>query len=442
MKLPQNPPPFDALLQRSAARLREIFSLSNKLPEQQRRYLHWNELRFRPAPKGCTHEEWWLAEKLARQSSRRTTELQDKLGSPFSFVVPEFVAELLHQIDRDGGTLLQLAEPVTDSEERDRYVIRSLMEEAITSSQLEGAAVTREVAKKMLAEGRRPRDRGEQMVLNNFVTMRRIIELKTEPLTPELVLSIHRQISENALDKPDAAGRLRRADETIEVSDQYGTVFHVPPAAGELAERLETMCRFANATESEAFIHPVLRAIILHFWLAYDHPFVDGNGRTARALFYWQMLHRGYWLFEFISISQFLRKAPVPYGEAFLHTETDDNDLTYFIVHQATVIRRALVELHDYVGRKARETRATLKLLHESADLNHRQESILTHALRHPNHLYSVIAHQTLHGIAYATARADLLGLAERKLLDQRNSGKTLVFIAPTDLEKRLRASK
>ena len=58
------------------------------------------------------------------------------------------------------------------------------------------------------------------------------------------------------------------------------------------------------------FIHPMIRSIILHFWLAYDHPFVDGNGRTARALFYWSMLRHGYWLFEFISISQIILKGP------------------------------------------------------------------------------------------------------------------------------------
>ncbi|MDB6150880.1 MAG: hypothetical protein JWQ44_2328 [Chthoniobacter sp.] len=438
MKFPQTPPPVEELLSKLTPRLLNILRAKATVAAAPERYLHWNELRFRPPPAGLKHEEWWLAEKLARQTGRRFLNLKDKHAKPFSYVVPEFTAELLHLIDRDGGTLLRLPEPVTDPEERDRYVIRSLMEEAITSSQLEGAAVTREVAKKMLAEGRRPRDRGEQMIVNNFATMRRIIDLKTQPLTPELVLSIHRQISENALDRPDAAGRLRRPDEPIEVADEYGTVFHTPPSADELPERLEMMCEFANATSDQPFIHPVLRAIILHFWLAYDHPFVDGNGRTARALFYWEMLHRGYGLFEFVSISQFLRKAPVPYGEAFLHTETDDNDLTYFIIHQAGIIRRSLEELHDYVAKKSRETRSALKLLHENADLNPRQQVILTHALRHPNHAYTVAEHQTLQGIAYATARADLLGLAQRGLLDQSKRGKAFVFIAPPDLEKRL----
>jgi Fic family protein len=313
------------------------------------------------------------------------------------------------------------------------------MEEAITSSQLEGAATTREVAKKMLAEGRAPRDRSERMILNNYITMRRITELKGEPLTPEMVLNVHRLVSENALDVADGAGRLRRSDERIDVADVDGQVLHDPPLADELPQRLQAMCDFANAKTPDYFIHPVIRGIILHFWLAYDHPFVDGNGRTARALFYWQMLHASYWLFEFVSISQILRKAPVQYGTAFLQTETDDNDLTYFILHQAEVIRKALKELHDYVERKSRETRTCMRLLGGFADLNHRQQALLTHAVRHPGFSYNIAGHMSRHGIVYDTGRLDLLDLAKRGLLEQRKTGRALGFVAPPDLEKRLR---
>ncbi len=442
MKIPQQPPVFEQLFtELMPKRSIEILRLTGALPHSGKRYYHWNELRFRTPPTGFSHKEWWLAEKIVRVSARRQVALKDKQSKPFSFVTPSLMTELLHQIDRDGGTLLRVPAEVMKPAERDRYVIRSLMEEAITSSQLEGAAVTREAAKKMLAEGRRPRDRGEQMVLNNFVTMRKIIEWKSEPLSPELVFTIHRHIGENALDQPDAAGRFRRADESVEVADPMtNEIFHIPPPAEELPSRLRAMCDFANGTDDSSFIHPVLRAVILHFWLAYDHPFVDGNGRTARALFYWLMLNRGYWLFEFISISQFLRKAPVPYGESFLHVETDDNDLTYFILHQTGVIRKALLELHDYVAKKSTETRATIKLLHQHPELNHRQEVILTHALRNPNHAYSIAAHQSYHGIAYATARADLSGLADSGLLDQRKKRNAFYFVSPVDLEKRLKS--
>lgn len=404
------------------------------------RYLHWDELRFRKPPEDLTHKDWWLGLKMRRRAAQRTIPLKDTKGNLFHFSVPDLVTDLLHQIDRGGGTFVEIPEQINNAEQRDRYVVRSLMEEAITSSQLEGAATTREVAKKMLAEGRKPRDRSERMIVNNYITMRKITELKDKPLTPDIVFQIHREISDGALDITDGAGRFRKPDENIKVFDEIeGTVFHTPPPAAELSARLEAMCDFANGKTPSFFVHPVIRGIILHFWLAYDHPFVDGNGRTARALFYWQMMHSGYWLFEYISISQFLRKAPAQYGTAFLHTETDDNDLTYFIIHQAETIRRALKELHDYVARKSTETRACLNALQNHPELNHRQQALIAHAVRHPNFAYQIAGHGARHAVTYATARADLLGLAKQKFLEHRKVGRAFVFVAPKDLESRLR---
>ena len=436
MRIPQTPPPFQTIFAEKdgAERFAKVWMALKAIPPS-KKYLHWDELRFRTPPAGLTHEEWWSGLKFERMGASRGLPLKDKGGKSFAFTLPDLVTELLHQIDRDGGTLIQIPEPVTNPAERDRYLMRSLMEEAITSSQLEGAGTTRAVAKKMLADGRAPRDRSEQMILNNFRTMQRIIDVKEEPLSPDLVLDIHRRVSEHALDTPDAAGRLRRSDEPVDVSDNYGCVFHVPPAAAELPARLVAMCDFANARTPDYFIHPVVRAVILHFWLAYDHPFVDGNGRTARALFYWQMLHAGYWLFEFVSISQIIKKSPVAYGTAYLHTETDDNDLTYFLIHQADVVRKALLELHAYVARKSKE----MTVLHAVPDLNHRQIALLTHALRHPNARYDIATHEMSHGVVYQTARVDLLSLAAKGLLEQRKSGRSLVFISPVDLEERLR---
>jgi Fic family protein len=439
MRKPQSPPEFGKLIAGLSSPEALVPILEAVVsPTHDGRYFHWDDLRYRKPPGGLTHESWWLGLKMRRQSSYRSIPLKDTEGASFQFSVPDLVTDLLHQIDRGGGTFVEIPEQVTNAEQRDRYVVRSLMEEAITSSQMEGAVTTREVAKKMLAEGRKPGNRSERMIVNNYMTMRRIVEMKDEMLTPEMVLQVHREISLDALDTPDAPGRLRRADEDVQISDLEGTVFHRPPAAGTLAARLEAMCDFANGKTPAHFVHPVIRGIILHFWLAYDHPFVDGNGRTARALFYWQMLHSGYWLFEFISISQFLNKAPVQYGTAFLHTETDQNDLTYFIIHQAEIIRRALIELHDYIGRKSAEARTCITALEKHPELNHRQQALIAHAVRHPGFAYSIAGHGARHAIVYQTARTDLLKLAKLKLLEQKKVGRGLVFVAPKDLKARL----
>ena len=440
--MPLAPKAFEELLQSvfKNSRWEEVLKTAAEAQPKKTEYYHWNELRYRTPPKGLSLEEWWFTIKFRRTSGMRRIPLKDKRGLPFEFSVPDSVLEQLHHTDRNAGALVGSLEPVTNPQTRDRYLMRSLIEEAITSSQLEGAVTTREVAKQMLSSGRKPRDKSERMILNNYLTMQRIRDLRASPLTPELVIDLQRMVGDQALDKPDAAGRLRRADEPIDIADEIeGTVFHVPPPAEELPARLEAMCRFANAETPDYFIHPLVRAVILHFWLAYDHPFVDGNGRTARALFYWAMLKNGFWLFEFISISQIIRKAPVQYGMAFLHTETDANDLTYFLIHQVEVIRKAVKELHDYIGRKTHEVEECRASLDRIEWLNHRQQALLVHALKHPGQRYTVAEHRGRHGIAYGTGRSDLIDLAKHGLLEQRTMGKEFIFRAPVDLLKRLK---
>jgi Fic family protein len=439
MRLPQTPPKLkDLMAEMKQPEQMARFFFQMREAKTQRHYLHWDKLRRYAPPAGMSHREWWLVQKLSRMDGLKPIPLKDTAQEVFQFAVPELVMAELHQIDLGAGGLVSIPEPIMNPQTRNRYLVSSLMEEAITSSQLEGAVTTRDVAKEMIRTGRKPRDNSEQMILNNYATMQRIRELKTSALSPELVFQIHRLVTENTLEDPTAAGRFRRVEEKRVVGDDYGQVYHDPPPAEELEERMVAMCAFANADTPDFFVHPAVRAIILHFWLAYDHPFVDGNGRTARALFYWAMLHSGYWLFEFISISNILRKAPMKYGRSFLYTETDDNDLTYFIIAQTKVIRQAISELHAYIERKTAELKDAESHMRALDLFNHRQVEIIRHALKHPGHRYTFASHQKSHDIVYQTARTDLLDLSERGVLEKRKKGKQMVFAAPANLSAQL----
>ena len=442
-RLPRRPPPLQELLERCGG-LQETLSLLSLVASaaESDRYLHWDELRHRPPPQGLSHEQWWLAEKLTRRPTPLPLLASDH--QPFWFSQPPVLLQGLHQIDMQAGINAVAPQGVSSRSSRDRYLLSSLMEEAITSSQMEGAATTRDVAKSMIRSRRPPRDRSERMILNNFLTMQRIRELREQPLTPELVLDLNRLVTKGTLDDPDRllgeefAGRLRPPGKEVVVDDVYGTVFHVPPAAEELPGRLEELCRFANGETPKVFIHPVVRAIALHFWLAYDHPFCDGNGRTARALFYWAMLHQGYWLFEFISISSVINKARGQYERSFLFSESDDNDFTYFLLAQLKVIQQAIASLHTYLERKAGEVGALQQRLDGMEGLNHRQLALLRHALSHSGFRYSVLSHQNSHGVSHQTARSDLQKLATRGLLTAGKDGRREVFRVPEDLAMRL----
>jgi len=402
-------------------------------------YLHWDDLRHRPPPDGLTLREWWLGVKLSRLAQRRMLPLRNVEGTPFFYALPDSVLEQLHQIDQRASGEIVLSEAVADEGTRRRYLVDSLMEEAIASSQIEGASTTRRVAKEMLRTGRGPRDVSERMILNNYRAIMRIGTLRTEPLTPERVLELHRIVRDGTLDDPESAGRLQRpGEERVAVYDPAdNTLLHAPPPAEQLPGRLEQLCLFANGDPPEPFIHPVIRAIMVHLWLAYDHPFEDGNGRTARALFYWVMASQGYWLTEYLSISRLLNRAPAQYRRSFLLTETDELDATYFIAYQLEIVIRAIEELHAYLRRKMRELQQTERLLRRS-ELNHRQLALLGHALRHPDADYTYQSHATSHRVVRQSARRDLLELADEGYLQQRRVGRTVHFRPVENLAERV----
>lgn len=441
IRVPQSPPSLSELLEEAykAGRLQAILEAGSADQSQNQRYLHWDDLRYRTPPAGLSVREWWTSLKLRR--GNRKVPLVDCEKRPFWYAFTDPIPEFCHEIDTTIGSGAPVPVELQTEEMRNRYLMTSLMEEAATSSLLEGAATTRERARELLRSGRKPRDQAERMVVNNFLTMQQIRNVKDQPLSPELVLEIHRWITAETLENPEFAGRLRTPDQQIDVADFYNQILHTPPPANQLERRLETMCDFANGLAPNGeFLHPVLRSIILHFWLAYDHPFVDGNGRTARALFYWSMLRQGYQRCEFISISDLVLKGPVKYTRAFLYTETDDNDLTYFLIYHLNILRRAIKSLFDYLDRKTREIQELERDMRASRELNYRQRALISHALRHPGFVYTFDSHGRSHQVVHQTARTDLLDLEARGFLEKWKVGQRWQFTPVPDLDTKLRS--
>jgi Fic family protein len=408
------------------------------------RYPHWDKLRRLPSPEGFSSEQWWLKIKLARNEEFRQLPLRTPEGLHFGFTLPDIVLRHLHHIDQRCAGEVAMDEIVTSEKEAGRrFLVNSLMEEAIRSSQLEGATTSRVVAKEMLRSGRPPRDTSERMILNHYRALEFMRDDMGSELTPSSILELHRIVTDGTLRDPTAAGRLQRPGEPrVAVFDRDGEdPVHVPPPAEQLPERMELLCKFANEVDGEPFVHPVLKAILLHFWIAFDHPFEDGNGRTARILFFWAMQSRGYWLAEYLPISRLIRGAPAKYGRAFMEAETDGGDTTYFLIHQLQVIEGAIADLHDYLERKVAEVRDVERLLQDNADLNGRQLALLIDAVRRPAAIYSFDSHAVSHRVSHETARSDLRALADSEFLVSRRKGRKHIFEPAPDLPERLRES-
>lgn len=438
------PKPFRVLLKEHAQVVFDLLA-DFKAVDSKGRYLHWHEFSRR-VKSGINKEAAWAAVKIARSSGLKDLSLFSEDQQPFKLYMTDYCHKVIHDIEQLSGRLGGVAGSSAGHGQNTKYLVDSLMmEEAISSAQLEGAATTRKAAKEMLVKEREPQNDDERMILNNYLLMRHAKYNKDQPLSLELICEFHMIATLGVKDEEVTPGRFRETDD-IFVGGRDDEVAHQPPKADLLLDRLENLCAFANEAhdgqDGRLFIHPVIKAVILHFMIGYEHPFRDGNGRTARCLFYWFMLKSGYWAFEYISISALLKQAPVQYGESYLFTENDDFDMTYFVLYQLKIIERAVAEFIQYFESKRREFYELMSWLDEcgiSKTLNYRQGHMLKKIIRNPGRIF--ISKELIHDydISENTARKDLEGLVDLKALAKIKEGKSFLYVARSDAAENLR---
>ena len=390
------------------------------------RYLYWSEVKYR-IPSGMTGIELWSKVKSIRDLTNVRIWDQDNIH----FSLTNTMQRLCHEFDMNfGGSWGASRIFPDDNTTRELYLISSIMEEAIASSQMEGAATTREAAKEMLRKKISPRDKSQRMILNNYTTINFIRDHAKERLTPALIMQIHGLMTENALDVPDAAGRLRRDDENIVVGNGItGEIVHTPPPAECSNEFLDNLCVFFNNENTDIFVHPIIRAITIHFLVGYYHPFADGNGRTARALFYWYMMKSDYWLVQYLSISRIIKGSKKSYEKAFLYSEADGNDIGYFIQYNMDVLLKSFDALSQYIKRKNNEKKKAEKLMH-LGNLTVRQSQILSLCIENPDIVIVSTDIVGKFGVTPNTAKSDLRKLTEKGYLREISlNGRTRGYV-------------
>jgi len=442
MKRPESPPNGKI---KSKKDRETIFSLIEdpKLLEQifatEKDYPYWEKFKQKVKGLDISPALLWKFIKIQRERNIYRLKISKVNGFEFKYNTSSSrILERLHQFDLNLGGVLKGQSIIPDNE-KDRFLISSLMEEAIASSQLEGAVTTREVAKNMLRAKRKPKNQSEKMILNNYLTIREIVKYKDEKLTPELIKKLHAIITKNTLDDKENEGKFRITDEVKVVDDITGEIFYNPPNFKDLDLLMKDFCQFANSKNEKGFIHPIIRGTILHFLIGYIHPFVDGNGRTARAIFYWYLVSQGYWLIEFMSISRIIIKSPAQYARAYLYTEYDENDLTYFIDFNLKSMDLALKSLKEYIGRKLVEKKQLTKLI-LSDDFNERQAEIIKDFINNNELSLTINEVQSKFGTVYQTARIDLIKLTEMGYLASKSVGKKLIFFKSGEFENKIKA--
>lgn len=385
------------------------------------RYLYWDELTYR-IQNDKERLETWIAMKVFRSQKMEKVPYQ-LLKIEYS-TIPA-IQKSLHLFDRYLSGTIQIQNRSLQLDKR--YIVSSLIEEAIASSILEGAVTTRKEARIMIEQKKKPRNHGEQMVLNNYNTLQMIIGKKEDRLTPDLLLEIQRMVTKDTIDLEDV-GHFRENNDVRVMDVVNNVVYHIPPDFQEISSFIEQLCQFANQDDEEKFIHPIIKGIIIHFLVGYIHPFNDGNGRTARSLFYWYTLSRGYWLMEYLSISRSILKTKGKYALAYLYSEYDHLDLTYFIKYQIECMNEALDDLIKYLVDKQDQQRKSHEMVRLDRNITPRQGEILTEMMDAPGQLFTIYQISERFNVVYQTARTDLMHLEDLGYVIKEKRGKGLFF--------------
>lgn len=427
MRKPEKPP-FKGMSYTDPTKMVELMldnHVMEKLADIEKEYPYWESFKYKTKKLVEEPRFLWEIVQFRRSGTSMHLRIDKQPGFHFKYNTPGRFLQMLHEFDLHLGGVLE-GSSIIPEEQKNRLLISSIMEEAIASSQLEGAVTTRGVAKAMLQSQRKPKNHSEKMILNNYLSIREILKMKDRPFTVDLIKHIHKTISKNTLKDPANEGQFRTSDD-VKVVDMTGEVFYEPPSHIHLDSLMESFCVFANSEKDTGFIHPIIRGIILHFLIGYIHPFVDGNGRTARAIFYWYLLSKGYWLVEYLSISRIIIKSPTQYARAYLYTEYDDNDLTYFIDYNLKSIDLALNSLKGHIKKKVEEKRDLYNLL-KHAHINERQAEVIKEFINDGMTILSISEMKTRYAIAYQTARTDLQKLETAGYLKSKPVGKKRVY--------------
>ncbi len=396
-------------------------------------YLFWDEFKHRKSffAEKQNGQLDWLFLKTVRKIKSKNTPIKTEKGNYFSYVDLPNLDQFLHEIDLNWGGKFSL-ENIIDERDKRKVFLNGLSEEAIASAQIEGAHSTRKAAKKLIKEGRKPKNKSEQMILNNYEAIMKIeSEYSGQKLTIDDILNLHKLITKYTLNNENEAGRFRKKDEEINiVDDSTGLVYYKTPNISFVEKEIEKFIKFINDEDGD-FVHPVIKAIMIHFWVAYLHPFVDGNGRMARLLFYWYLLRHELKIFAYLPISLVIKKSQKDYSMAYVYSEQDDEDLTYFIDYNVRKIKQAMKDFEVYLEKLRKETKnknRKMKELELEYGLNYRQIELLEYLSKDEMNKMTLKMYVENNKISKATGLKDIKKLKKNGWIEGKKSGRSILY--------------
>ncbi len=392
----------------------------------QDRYVPLEDIKHRLDKFGIDRGEWPdLKQKIVY--FRKMGAIPFFLGSvgiKFWYFPSDSINKKIHTVESLGNSLYDKIE--THGTFKDDFFRNAAIEEAICSAIYEGANSTRSKAKALIASQKRPENKDERMLINNYLAMKWIKDNSKFSVTKELILTLHELVSKNTLEGDDAnfCGKFR--NDAVYVGDHTKNV-HEGIVHSKIEEALDEV--IDKTMNHPRFIHGLIKGILLYYFVSYVHPFFDGNGRTARTLFYFKAMKSDLKFVELLSVSANLKDSGKRYERSFELVKEHDFDMTFFIDFCLDSLIKAL----SVVEKKVKYL-VDIAMLMDSAKLSRNQVTLLQKLALNKYREVSIEDYAESINKSREVARKELKELLRQKLLREEKRGKKYVYCVEVNL--------
>jgi Fic family protein len=302
---------------------------------------------------------------------------------------------------------------------------KALILESHHSTHIEGTALSLEQAKSIL-EGKKVKgvSRDDEKELLNYKKAMDFLSKylgKDDPLSEGIVRELHKILVKGVRGENVDPGNYRKIQNYV-VNSRTREVVYTPPAPLEVPHLMREFTEWINKSED---MSPILVAGISQFQFVHIHPFIDGNGRTARLLSTLILYKTGYDFKRLFTISEYYDKDRPAYYQAIQTVRKNNMDMTTWLEYFVDGLRSQMTEIQTKGEQLIKQDSQLQKI--KKIGLNKRQEKAVKHLIIKGT--LSVNEYQSVASCIRRTAQRDLEKLVEKKIIK-------IVAKSPTDPTK------
>lgn len=382
----------------------------------QERYVPLEDIKYRLESLGHKQSDWEELKKKI-QSYRKLNSVPlfiKSIEKKFWYFPSDCIQQKINKIEHLGNKIFERIE--SQSNLKNEFLGNAAVEEAITSAIYEGANSTRAKAKELIASGRTPSSKDEWMLVNNYQAMKWIKNNSAHDVTKDLILSTHSIVTRNTLERDDINFQGKFRNDTVYVGNHQGIIHtQIEPALDEAINL---------AIKNKRYLHGLIKGILLHYFIGYIHPFFDGNGRTARTLFYFKCIKNDLKFVELLSISAHLKRGKAnQYERSFDLVKDNELDITYFIDYCLDSLIEAIKKVDEKVNYLM-----NVSVLATHYDLNSNQILLLQRLALNKFLGITAQEHATSISRTREIARRELKDLYDKKFLREEKRSNQLIY--------------